>query len=71
MATAPTRTCRPLKIREAADRLGCGWKRVHSLIQSGALPAFRLTPSGPYRIQEADLDWFIESQRFIPKGDGS
>jgi excisionase family DNA binding protein len=64
-------TPRSLSIREACERMGCGWKFVYELIQTGVLPAYRLTKNGRYRIEEDDLERYIDSRRYRPKGGGS
>ncbi len=47
---------RPLKLREAADRLQVSPDTVRRWIKAGVLPAVRVGLAGSYRVLPADLD---------------
>ena len=47
---------RPLKLREAADRLGVSPDTMRRWIKAGVVPAFRVGVAGQYRIRQVDLE---------------
>jgi excisionase family DNA binding protein len=61
---------RPLTLADVCERLGCGWQTAYGLVRSGALPSFRVTPTGRYRIYAEDLDRYIEARQVILPEDG-
>jgi excisionase family DNA binding protein len=54
-------------MKQVEHRLGVGWVRVRELINSGDLPAYRMTPRGHFSVRETDVEKFIESRRYVPK----
>lgn len=57
-----------LKIEEVAELLAMDYKTVYRLVLGGLLPAVKI--GAVYRIQQEDLDRFIESQRLLVGGEG-
>jgi len=53
---------------EVAERLKVSRRSIGRLIESGALPAIRLSAQGgSVRITETDLQAFLEARRTAPK----
>lgn len=59
-----TVTPRLLRTAQAARYLGMGTKAVRKLILAGELRFIQLqAPNGPFLVDKADLDKFIESRK--------
>lgn len=48
-----------LSVKDVAERLNIGERAVRNLITSGDIPALRI--GGIYRVQESELNTFIEN----------
>jgi len=46
---------RPLKLREAADRVGVSPDTMRRWVKAGMVPATRVGPGGQFRIKAAEL----------------
>ncbi len=55
-----------LSVREVAKLLRVSRRTAYALVESGALPALRLTPTGAWRIPAADLERFLETKTHRP-----
>lgn len=53
---------RLLKVKEAAERLGCGTTTVWSLIREGTLPAVRV--KGAVRVSSGDIEKFKKAHPY-------
>jgi excisionase family DNA binding protein len=52
-----------LTIPEVADAMKVSEKTVRRLIKRGDLPAFKVGDRGQLRVEEAELERYVESQR--------
>ena len=50
---------RILRLKEAADELGCSTMTLRRAIHSGELPASRLGQNGRYRVRREDLEQYL------------
>ena len=68
------RNMKLLTIPEVADAMKVSEKTVRRLIKRGDLPAFKVGDRGQLRVEEAELERYVESQRvraadaLAPKG---
>ncbi len=52
-----------LTVPEVAEAMKVSEKTVRRLIKRGALPAYQLGERGQLRVEERELERFVESQR--------
>lgn len=57
------RNMKLLTIPEVADAMKVSEKTVRRLIKRGDLPAFKVGDRGQLRVEEAELERYVESQR--------
>lgn len=58
-----------LSVREVADLLSVDSKTIYRLAKRGNLPGFKV--AGAWRFLRDDIDDWIESQKTMPRGEGS
>jgi excisionase family DNA binding protein len=52
-----------VSVKVAAQRLDCHKNTIYSLIETGELSAFRLTPGGRWKIRSSAIENFIQNRQ--------
>jgi excisionase family DNA binding protein len=50
-----------LTLADAADQLNISAHQAYALVRSGELPAIKIGPGGPWRVERAVLETYIEA----------